>query len=62
MEEIRLLLSMDAMRELASGHELVIDDDETRVILGCNDEAVATFRTQVERALLHMLPVGDTPH
>lgn len=62
MEEFRLLLSMDAMRELASGNELVIDDDETRIILSCNDEAVATFRTQVERALLHMLPVGDTPH
>lgn len=53
---------MDAMRELASGHELVIDDGELRIILGCNDEAVATFRTQVERALLHMLPVGETPH
>lgn len=50
MEECRLLLSMDAMRELASGHELVIDDGELRIILGCNDEAVATFRTQVERA------------
>ena len=62
MEEVRVLLSIEAMRELVHGSELVIDDGDMRLILGCNDEAVATFRTQVERALLHMLPVGDTPH
>lgn len=62
MEEFRLLLSIEAMRELVNGSELVVDDGDTRIILGCSDEAVATFRTQVERALLHMLPVGDTPH
>jgi acylphosphatase len=62
VEEFRLLLSIEAMRELVNGSELVVDDGDTRIILGCSDEAVATFRTQVERALLHMLPVGDTPH
>lgn len=62
MEEVRVLLSIRVMRELVQGSELVIDDGELRIILSCNDEAVATFRTQVERALLHMLPVGETPH
>lgn len=62
MEEIRLVLSMSALRELAGGVELVIGNDETRIVLSCDDEAVATFKTQVERALLHMLPVGKTPH
>lgn len=62
MEEVRVLLSIEVMRELVHGSELVIDDGELRIILSCNDEAVATFRTQVERALLHMLPVGETPH
>lgn len=62
MQEVRVLLSIEAVRELVQGSELVIDDGELRIILSCNDEAVATFRTQVERALLHMLPVGETPH
>jgi hypothetical protein len=26
--------------------------------VGCDDEAVVAFHTQVERALLHLLPVG----
>jgi acylphosphatase len=62
VQEVRVLLSIEAVRELVQGSELVIDDGELRIILSCNDEAVATFRTQVERALLHMLPVGETPH
>lgn len=49
---------MAAIHEMAQGSELVLEQDDVRVILGCDDEAVVAFQTQVERALLHLLPVG----
>ena len=58
MKELRIHLSMAAMHEMAQGAELVLEQDDVRVILGCDDEAVVAFHTQVERALLHLLPVG----
>jgi len=58
MKELRIYLSMAAMHEMAQGSELVLEQDGVRVIVGCDDEAVIAFQTQVERALLHMLPVG----
>jgi hypothetical protein len=58
MKEMRIHLSMAAMHEMAQGAELVLEQDGVRVILGCDDEAVVAFHTQVERALLHLLPVG----
>ena len=58
MKEMRIHLSMAAMHEMAQGSELVVEQDGVRFILGCDDEAVSAFHTQVERALLHLLPVG----
>ena len=58
MKELRIHLSMAAIHEMAQGSELVLEQDDVRVILGCDDEAVVAFHTQVERALLHLLPVG----
>ena len=58
MKELRIQLSMAAMHEMAQGSELVLEQDGVRVIVGCDDEAVVAFHTQVERALLHLLPVG----
>lgn len=58
MKELRIHLSMEAIHEMAQGSELVLEQDDVRVILGCDDEAVVAFQTQVERALLHLLPVG----
>lgn len=58
MKELRIYLSMAAMHEMAKGTEFVLEQDDVRVIVGCDDEAVIAFQTQVERALLHMLPVG----
>ena len=58
MKEMRIYLSMAAMHEMAQGSELVLEQDGVRIILGCDDEAVTAFHTQVERALLHLLPIG----
>jgi len=64
MIELRLALSMDAVREMAEGNEIAfdIDEDGIRIIMRCDDLAVVAFKTQVERALLHMLPVGTLPN
>jgi hypothetical protein len=64
MVELRLALTLQAMEAIAHGAELVLDvaDDDVRVFIRCDDATVSAFQTQVQRALLHMLPVGDLPH
>lgn len=64
MTELHLALSIEAMQAMAHGQELVLDmeDEGTRVFLRCDDAAINTFRQQVEKALLHMLPANPTPH
>ena len=64
MIELRLALSLQAMRAIAEGSELVFDveEDGVRVFISCDDEAVNAFHTQVQRALLHMLPIGGMPN
>ena len=64
MIELRLALSLEAMRAIAEGAELVFDmeDEGVRVYISCDDEAVNAFHTQVQRALLHMLPISDMPN
>ena len=64
MIELRVALSLDAVQELAQGNELVLDmlDDGVRLILSCDSDAIDAFKTQIERALLHMLPVGTIPN
>ena len=59
-----MALSVDAMRAIAEGAELVLDveDDGVRVFISCDDEAVNAFQTQVQRALLHLLPIGGMPN
>lgn len=58
MKELRIYLSLAAMQEMSQGTEFVLEQDGVRVTVGCDDEAVIAFQTQVERALLHLLPVG----
>jgi len=62
--ELRLALSLEAMRAIAEGDELVFDieEDSVRVFISCDDEAVNAFYTQVQRALLHMLPISELPN
>lgn len=64
MTELRLALSLDAMRAIAEGDELVLDmvEEGVRVYISCDDEAVNAFNTQVQRALLHMLPISGMPN
>lgn len=64
MIEIRMALSIEAMRAIAEGSELVFDVEEegVRVFLSCDDQAINAFHTQVQRALLHLLPVGTVPN
>jgi len=64
MIELRLALSLDAMRAIAEGDELVLDmvEEGVRVFISCDDEAVNAFNTQVQRALLHMLPISGMPN
>ena len=64
MIELRLALSLEAMRAIAEGAELVFDmeDEGVRVFISCDDEAINAFHTQVQRALLHMLPISDLPN
>jgi hypothetical protein len=52
------------MRAIAEGAELVFDmeDEGVRVFISCDDEAINAFHTQVQRALLHMLPISDMPN
>ncbi len=62
--DLRMALSLEAMRAIAEGAELVFDMNEegVRVFISCDDEAVNAFNTQVQRALLHMLPISGMPN
>ena len=62
--DLRLALSLEAVRAIAEGAELVFDMDEAgvRVFISCDDEAISAFQTQVQRALLHLLPISDMPN
>lgn len=64
MIDLRMALSLEAMRAIAEGAELVFDMNEegVRVFISCDDEAVNAFHTQVQRALLHMLPISGMPN
>ncbi len=64
MIDLRMALSLEAMRAIAEGAELVFDmeDEGVRVYISCDDEAVNAFHTQVQRALLHMLPISGIPN
>jgi hypothetical protein len=60
--DLRLALSLEAVRAIAEGSELAFDIEGVRVIISCDDEAISAFQTQVQRALLHLLPISDMPN
>ena len=64
MTELHLALSYEAVRALVHGQELVLDTDdgELRIFMRCSDAAIDTFKTQIERALLRLLPTDQGVH
>jgi len=62
--ELRLALSQGAVRALVEGAvlEFDVEDEGIRVFLRCDDEALLSFKEQIERALLQMLPTGSVSH
>lgn len=62
MNEIHLSLGGSALRALAEGAELVLDVEQTRLYLSCDEETVTSFQRAVQRALLHLLPAGEERH
>jgi hypothetical protein len=66
MTDLQLVLSIEALNAMAHGNELVFDVDTdggpVRVMLRCDDHALATVRDQVEKAMLHFLPVAEQRH
>ena len=66
MTELRLALSLEAIRAMGEGAELVFDipdgDEVMRVMLRCDDAALETIRERVQRAMLHFLPPDPNVH
>ena len=67
MTELQLVLSLEALQAMAHGNELVMDvqgegEDVLRVILRCDDHALATIKDQVEKAMLHFLAPSGQIH
>lgn len=58
MNELEVILSMDAMRAMLDGNKIVFDcePEGLRVILVCDANAMRTFKEHVTRALLVHLP------
>ena len=62
MDEYVIELPAVALGELSRGTSLVIEVDDARVVIKCDESAVAHFRAQVHWALLNQLPVSPTQH
>ena len=66
MTELRLALSLEAIRAMGEGAELVFDIEDDgevmRVMLRCDDAALETIRERVQRAMLHFLPPDPNVH
>ena len=62
MNELEVILSMDAMRAILEGQQIVFDcePEGLRVIIVCDPLAMHTFKEHVTRALLVHLPGPTT--
>lgn len=58
MNELEVVLSMDAMRSMLEGNKIIFDclPDNLRVVIVCDDKSMRTFRDQVNKAMLAYLP------
>lgn len=62
MNELRLALSLGALQAIAQGAELVLDVDDTRVYVSCDEATLNHFQQAINQALLHLLPVSPVQH
>ncbi len=64
MTEVRLQLSQEALHAMLRGEVLVLDmeEEKLRLFLACDDATLEHFASAVQRAMLHLLPVGDSKH
>jgi ubiquinone biosynthesis protein UbiJ len=60
--ELRLGLSLGAMRELLHGQTIAFDieEEDLRLVLRCDEEALAEFKDQLHTALMNMLPTPNS--
>ena len=58
MNELEVILSMDAMRAILEGQQIVFDcePEGLRVIIVCDANAMRTFKEHITRAMLVHLP------
>lgn len=62
MNELVIRLNLDAVKAMVEGNEIVFDCEGVRVCMRCDDATVEAFNESVQKALLHMLPVGPAVH
>jgi hypothetical protein len=64
MTELRLRLSIGALRSIAAGEELVfaLPEDDIEISVSCDEAAMVAFRNAVERAMLEFLPPAPGQH
>ena len=64
--ELRCELTLEAIALLTNGEEVAFDGargkDQFTIVLRCTDAATASFREEIERALLSFLPAEKTHH
>jgi hypothetical protein len=64
--ELRCQLSLEALMALTRGEELAFDGesgkDKYTIVIRCSDAALASMRSEIERAMLHLLPIDSTSH
>lgn len=64
VQDIKLTLSVDALRELAQGNmlQLTLDELGIELFIRCDEAAVQEFRRQIYGALMQLLPSNPTCH
>ncbi len=62
MNELEVVLSMEAIRAMLEGKKVVFDclPDNLRVTIICDTMAMATFRDHINKAMLTHLPTPPT--
>ena len=62
MKELVIPLSLEAVKAMVEGNEIVFDCEGVRVCMRCDDATVEAFHQSVQKALLHQLPAVPGIH